>query len=182
MARPDIRLPASWAHWTWLSPPRRPAHERVLREASLQLLRAHPQLAEGRFRWLPVPHCRPAFARLCRLVAASSAAAQVRQCIGVHDRRRLTAHIGRHHLDRLQRRPPGAFDMNASIDLDDRFALTAQGLALFVHAHQGRGMGAWYALRLPRALSEHAQAPCLPDLPRARACVAVALHLWRSRC
>jgi len=182
MARPNRLLPAHWAHWSWLSPPRPPRHERELGQASLQLLRAYPQLGQCRVGWLPVPRGRPAFARVCRLAAASAAAAQVRRSVGIGERRLLAAYIGRQPLDQLQRRTPAAFETDEPIDLSDRFLLTARGLALFCLAHQGQGLDAWWSLRLPRALSEEPRAFAPLDRQRARACVSDALRLWRTRC
>ncbi len=158
--RPDVLLPARWVHWSWLSPPQPARHERALREASVQLIRAYPGLATPHIRSLAIPTGRPAFARLCRLVAATAAGTQVRRLVSPLERRQLAAHIGGSQLDQLQRRLPLAFDAGAEIDLSDRFALTVHGLALIRRAQQRRGLDAWWSMRLPRALSE----PSLPFL------------------
>lgn len=180
--RPDVLLPALWVHWSWLSPPRPVRHERALREASVQLIRAYPGLAMCRAPLLLVPKGRPAFARFCRLVAATATGAQVRRLVSPQERRQLAAYIGGARLDQLQQRLPLAFDAGDAIDLSDRFGLTAQGLALIRRVQQHRGLDAWWSMRLPRALSEPSR-PCLAlEHLHARACVASALRLWRYRC
>lgn len=180
--RPDVLLPALWVHWSWLSPPRPPRHERALREASVQLIYAYPALVAGRVPSLPIPKGRPAFARFCRLVAATAAGHQVRLLVRSQDRRQLTAYIGADRLDQLQRRLSVPLDAGEAINLSDRFSLTAQGLALVRRAQRHRGLDAWWSMRLPRALSESPHAFLALDAAGARACMAGALRLWRSRC
>lgn len=180
--RPDILLPALWVHWSWLSPPRPARDERALREASVQLIRAYPHLVTQHVPSLLIPRGRPAFARFCRLVAATAAGNQVRRRVSPQDRRQLAAHIGGGFLDQLQLRLPQEFDADDTIDLGDRFGLTAQGLARVRRAQHQRGLDAWWSMRLPRALSEASHAFLALDRLHARACVASALGLWRSRC
>lgn len=180
--RPDVLLPAFWVHWSWLSPPQPPRHERALRQASAQVMRTYPGLATSRVPSLPIPKGRPAFARFCRLVAANAAGTQVRRLVSPQDRRQLAALIGGDRLDQLQRQLPPAFDAGEAITLSDRFALTAQGLALVRRAQERRSLDAWWSMRLPRALSQASGPSLALDCAHARACMAGALRLWRSRC
>ena len=178
--RPQILSAATWAHATWLSPPRPPRDERALRQASLQLLDQYPQLADRRVHRLPIPRGRPAFARFCRLVAAHAAAAQVRVCVGANERRQLAAHIGQAHLERLQRLAPGTIEATSPIDLADRFLLTVHGLALLRHSRRDTGADTWWLLRLPRAVGEASNSVPAAERSRARRCVASALRDRKS--
>lgn len=177
-----IVLPAAWAHPSWLSPPVRPPHERALRLASARLLLAYPELARRRPPFATFAQGRPAFARFCRLLAATWAADRVRRLIGARERQQLAAHIGRDALAHLQRQPATDFEAGHSLALTDRLQLTAFGLCLCRCAHQRQGRDAWYSLRLPRAVSEAMPEPPWPDRDAARACMARAVRGWRARC
>ncbi|HVJ36973.1 MAG TPA: hypothetical protein VM687_04105 [Stenotrophomonas sp.] len=177
-----IVLPAAWAHPSWLSPPVPPGHERALRQASVRLLCAYPELARRRPSLAAFAQGRPALARFCRLLAATWAADRVRRLIGARERDQLAAHIGRDALAHLQRQPAASFEADHSLALTDRLQLTALGLCLCRSAHSGQGLDAWYSLRLPRQVSEAMPEPPWPDRDAARACMARAVRAWRARC
>jgi hypothetical protein len=179
-----------WAHHSWLMRDTPIRGERALAEASARLTAEYPQL--GRIDFTQTLPCvgalpRAACARLFRVSAALACSRSLRRVVAGSAHLAFARNVAPHVLRKIQQHTRGDADdlpVGAPLDLFDRRAMTAAGLALSLRglSDGGEVQHTWLRLRMPREVVEAAHRFRTGDITieAARALVDDAWQLMRG--